>query len=291
MNVTTPRANAPLASQLQTQAADGVASSEVSIVRWDGQSVTHARDHVAEEVPIAFVYNGVPHIVMLATPANLEELAIGFTLSEALVDHRSEITSIEVERKADAAEVHIGITADRFSLLLRRQRNLTGRTGCGLCGIENVDAALRLPDVVAAGRTVDPRSLHAALASLPAQQTFNAATGSVHAAAWVDASDRITCVREDVGRHNALDKLIGALVQENVDRADGYAIITSRASYEMVLKSATAGISMLAAISAPTSLAIRLAERTGQTLIGFARATQHVIYAHSWRLTEPSIHS
>jgi FdhD protein len=262
------------------------ASSEVPVIRWNADQIAHTKDQVAEETPVAFLYNGVPHIVMLATPANLEELAIGFTMSEALVEHRDEIVGVEIEYRSDAAEVHIAVTAEKFSRLLRRQRNLTGRTGCGLCGVENVDDALRLPDAVPAGRKVNAMAMHAALALLPAEQTFNSSTGSIHAAAWVDGTDRIVCVREDVGRHNALDKLIGALVQANIDRSQGYAIITSRASYEMVLKSATLGIPMLVAVSAPTALAIRLAEKAGLTLIGFARETQHVIYTHAHRIGE-----
>ncbi len=262
-------------------------SSEVDVVRWDAGDIAHTKDQVAEETPVAFLYNGVPHIVMLATPASLEELAIGFTMSEALVERRDEIVGIEVEHRSDAAEVHIAVTAEKFSRLLRRQRNLTGRTGCGLCGIENVDDALRLPAAVCVGRKIDAIAMHAAIASLPAQQTFNASTGSIHAAAWVDATDHIVCVREDVGRHNALDKLIGALMQRGVDRSQGYVIITSRASYEMVLKCTTVGIPTLVAVSAPTALAIRLADKTGLTLIGFARETQHVIYTHPQRVSAP----
>jgi FdhD protein len=260
------------------------ASTEVDVIRWNANGISHAMDQVAEETPVAFLLNGVPHIVMLATPADLEELAIGFALSEALVESLDEIVDIEVEPKANAAEVRIAVTADKFARLLRRQRNLTGRTGCGLCGIENVDDALRMPNVVAAGRRIGSIAMHAAIASLPAHQILNAITGSIHAAAWVDASDRIVCSREDVGRHNALDKLIGALIQMKTDLSTGYAIITSRASYEMVLKAATVGIPMLVAVSAPTALAIRLAEKTGLTLVGFARDTQHVIYTHAQRI-------
>jgi FdhD protein len=260
-------------------------SAEVPVERWKAGQVTRTTDFVTEEVPVALVYHGVPHVVMLATPADLEDYAVGFTVSEGLVAHPREIQSVEVERGAQSIEVRIGIAGERFAELLRRRRNLTGRTGCGLCGAETVEEAIRPPVKVAKGPTVTVADLHAALIQLESQQPVNARTGSVHAAAWVVPGAGIRFVREDVGRHNALDKVIGALVRSGTDVTAGYALITSRASFEMIQKSAAAGITFVAAVSAPTALAIRMAEQSGLTLVGFARRDQHVVYAHPERLS------
>jgi FdhD protein len=260
-------------------------SAELPVERWVSGRTTHTTDRVAEEMPVALVYHGVPHVVMLATPANLEDFATGFTLSEALVAHPREIHSVEVERGADAIDVRIGIAAERFSALLERRRYLTGRTGCGLCGAETVEQAMRHTPRVGEGVRLSVAELHAALATLHSQQPINALTGSVHAAAWIIPGHGIGCVREDVGRHNALDKTIGALVRDGADLGRGCMLITSRASYEMVQKSATVGISVVVAVSAPTALAIRVAQDSGVTLVGFARADQHVVYTHPERLT------
>jgi FdhD protein len=259
-------------------------SAELPVERWVRGSTTHTTDRVAEEMPVALVYHGMPHVVMLATPANLEDFATGFTLSEGLVGHPSEIQSVEVERGEDAIDVRVGISAQRFSQMLERRRNLTGRTGCGLCGAETVEQAIRPAPPVGTGASLSVAELHAALIDIQAQQPINSLTGSVHAAAWIEPGRGITCVREDVGRHNALDKTIGALTRAGVDLTTGCMLITSRASYEMVQKSATVGISFVVAVSAPTALAIRVAQQSGVTLVGFARREQHVVYTHPERL-------
>jgi FdhD protein len=260
-------------------------SSELPVERWIRGSTTHTTDRVAEEVPVALVYHGVPHVVMLATPANLEDFATGFTLSEGLVGKPSEIQSVEVEHSDQAIDVRVGISGERFAQMLERRRHLTGRTGCGLCGAETVEQAIRPPPRVGAGPTLSIEELHAALVDIQARQPINALTGSVHAAAWIEPGRGIGCVREDVGRHNALDKTIGALVRAGADFTTGCMLITSRASYEMVQKAATVGIAFVVAVSAPTALAIRVAEKSGVTLVGFARAEQHVVYTHPERLT------
>ena len=256
----------------------------VAVRRWDVHGTRNTSDAVAEETPVALTYHGVPHVVMLATPQDLEDFAVGFTLSEALVSDASEIRGVEVQAGPLAIDVRVRIDAQRFSALLQQRRNLTGRTGCGLCGAETLDQALRTAPALQGRVMVSIDDLHGSLAELAALQPLNSRTGSVHAAAWAVPGRGVQYVREDVGRHNALDKLIGALVRADVDRNAGYVIITSRASYEMVLKSATVGIAFLAAVSAPTALAIRVAERAGLTLVGFARADQHVVYAHGERL-------
>jgi FdhD protein len=259
-------------------------SSEVHVDRWSRGEVSHAADQVAEEMPIALVYHGVPHVVMLATPADLEDFAVGFTLSEGLVERPDEIRGVDVTYGAEAADVRITVAWERFSGLLRRRRNLTGRTGCGLCGAETAAEAIRDLARVGSGPTVTTASLHEAIEQLSTLQPINARTGSVHGAAWVIPGKGVQFVREDVGRHNALDKAIGALVRSGADRSEGYMLITSRASFEMVQKSATVGISFLAAFSAPTAFAVRLAHKTGLTLVAFARRDRHVVYAHPERL-------
>lgn len=259
-------------------------SSEVAVDRWSQGATTHTTDQVAEECPIALVYHNVPHVVMLATPANLEDFAVGFTLSEGLVGRPDEIREVEVTVAAEAVDVKVTVAWERFTELLHRRRNLTGRTGCGLCGAETAEDAIRELGQVGPGTPTTTQDLHAAIEQLGTMQPINARTGSVHAAAWVIPGQGIQFVREDVGRHNALDKAIGALVRQKMDLAAGYMLVTSRASYEMVQKCATVGISFLAAFSAPTAFAVRLAQKSGLTLVAFARRDRHVVYAHPHRL-------
>lgn len=270
-------------SEPMTPVATGV---EVTVARWVRGSTSHTTDRVAEEVPVALLYNGEPHVVMLATPQDLEDLARGFSLSEELVDTAAEIRGVEVSTGPESAEVRIAIAWERFPELLRRRRNLTGRTGCGLCGTETLQQAVRGQSQVGVGPKVSVAQLHEAIADLPARQLLNARTGSVHAAAWVVPGSGIVELREDVGRHNALDKTLGALVHAGADLTAGFMLVTSRASYEMVQKSAAMGVTFLAALSAPTSFAIRHAQRCGMTLVAFARREQHVVYANGQRLLD-----
>jgi FdhD protein len=267
-----------------TARAPGEVSAEVAIERWTRGTIARTTDVVAEERPVALVYHDVPHVVMLATPADLEDYAVGFTLSEALVASVEEIRGVEVNQGEASADVRITVAWERFTQLLQRRRNLAGRTGCGLCGAETAEDAIRQCAPVPAGVTVTAAELHAAIAQLAGRQPINARTGSVHAAAWVVPGQGIQVVREDVGRHNALDKTIGALARARADFAAGYMLITSRASYEMVQKCATVGVALLVALSAPTAFAVRLAQRSGLTLVAFARADQHVVYAHAHRV-------
>lgn len=260
--------------------------SEVHVERWNDGTVESTVDCVAEEEPVALTYQRTPHVVMLTTPADLEDLGVGFTLTEAVVERADEIRSVELVREAGRHEVRIGIAGERFAALLQRQRNLTARTGCGLCGAETIEQAIRHPPPVGAGPVISKAELHRAFTELQARQTLNARTGSVHAAAWALPGRGIQLVREDVGRHNALDKVIGALTRAQVDCRAGYAVVTSRASYEMVQKAATVGITTLASVSAPTALAIRLALEAQLTLIGFVRAHRHVVYANPQRLQD-----
>ena len=259
-------------------------SAEVAVQRWTRGTLADTTDLVAEETPVALVYHDVPHVVMLATPADLEDYAFGFTLSEGLVASADEIRGVEVIPGEASTDVKISVAWERFTELLQRRRNLAGRTGCGLCGAETAEDAIRECQVVPAGVTVTATELHEAMAQLSALQLINARTGSVHAAAWVVPGRGIQVVREDVGRHNALDKTIGALARARADFAAGYMFITSRASYELVQKAATVGVSLLVAFSAPTAFAVRLAKRSGLTLVAFARADKHMVYAHPHRI-------
>jgi len=254
------------------------------VERHRGGVSARVADAVAEEIPVAFVYNGRPHAVMLATPADYEDFALGFSLSEAIIADAGEFGGVEVEPALAGIELRIAIPPERAAVLDERVRALTGRTGCGLCGAQTLEAAVRHPPPVADPVPIAESALLHALAALEGMQTINVATGATHAAAWAAPDGRVVQVREDVGRHNALDKLIGALARAGTDLRNGFLIVTSRASYEMVMKSATVGIGILAAISAPTALAIALADEANVTLIGFARADGYSVYTRTQRL-------
>jgi FdhD protein len=254
------------------------------VTRWRDGVATSAVEQIADEVPVALAYNGVAHAVMMATPADVEDFAIGFTLSEAIVAGREEILDVRVRRVSDGVEVAIEIPSERQFLLASRQRNLAGRTGCGLCGTRLLSEAVRPPYPVRTALALAPRSVHAAADALAARQPLNALTGAMHAAAWVSPDGTIREVREDIGRHNALDKLIGRLSATGVSPSSGFVLLTSRASFEMVQKAATVGIEVVAAMSAPTALAIAHAERANVTLVAFVRAGRHTVYTHPQRL-------
>jgi FdhD protein len=259
--------------------------AELPVRRWRDGSWEQTRDEVAEEAPVALTFNSIPHVVMLATPRDLVDLGRGFAFTEALVAHPDEIRAAELKQDGEALEVALSVPQERLVALLQQRRNLTGRTGCGVCGAETIEQAIRHPPAVAAGGAIPRVQLAAALGGLRGWQQLGASTGSLHAAAWVDWQGRILLVREDVGRHNALDKVIGALLAQGADRGDGFLMVTSRASYEMVQKAATAGVRMLVAVSAPTALGVRLAAEANLTLVGFARESQQVVYTHPERVT------
>lgn len=252
---------------------------------WRGELHERKQDYIAEEVPISLVYNGLPHVVMLATPTDLEEFALGFSITEGIIKNPQELLSTRIYNRSNGIEVQLKIPDHRFQCLADKGRNLTGRTGCGLCGASTLRQAIRKPGQVNGDLTLSAAELHSALTDIKQHQKLNQLTGAVHAAAWAVPGQGILNIREDVGRHNALDKLIGFLLRTGKDLSIGFVIVTSRASYEMVQKTAWVGITLLAAVSAPTGLAIRLADETGLTLIGFARDNQHVVYTHPQRLT------
>lgn len=260
-------------------------SQRRAFVRLDGGASSDDAAPVAEEVPVAFVYGGKPHVVMMCTPADLEDLAIGFTLSEEVVARAGEVTRVDVVRHARGIEVQMELPPDAQARIAARTRALAGRTGCGLCGIDAIDAAIRAPRPIASRATFTRGAVTRAGEALAAQQPVNNDTRAVHAAAFADASGALIVVREDVGRHNALDKVIGALARAGSDPSSGFFIVTSRASYELVQKVAVAGSPLLAAVSRPTGLAIRFAEEARLTLVGLLRGTSANVYTHPERIT------
>jgi FdhD protein len=241
-------------------------------------------DAIAAEVPVAFAFNDAPFAVMMATPEDLEDFAIGFPVAEGLVRSAREVHIERIQVHLDGASIALRIPEDAMQRIASRRRAMEGRSGCGICGSESIEAVLAPPPRVPAGTAIGAAALAAALQALHGQQPLNARTGATHAAAFVAADGSLQLVREDVGRHNALDKLIGTMARGGHDPASGFALVTSRASYEMVMKSARAGFPLLAAISAPTALAVALADHAGMTLVGFARAQGHVVYTHPKRL-------
>lgn len=248
---------------------------------------------VAEEVAVALVYNGISHAVMMATPCDLEDLGRGFSFTERIVEKASEVYDIDIEDMRDSAGVHgievrLEIAAQRMVGLQKRRRTLAGRTGCGLCGVDSLEAALRPVSVVAASGSVRRQAIEQAMVALPGEQRLNRVNGATHAAGWATPDGRLIAVREDVGRHNALDKLAGALMARMSAGAamesGGFVVVTSRCSYEMVQKAAALGATAIAAVSAPTSLAIETAEQAGIALVAFVREGRLTAYAHADRI-------
>ena len=260
------------------------ASESVAGRRFDRGAEATANDVLAGETAVALVYNGTPHVVMMATPQDIGEFALGFSLTEGIVHAADEFLKVRVRTCADGIEADIHIAPARMRELAGRRRNLTGRVGCGLCGAQSLAQAIRPPSPVADTLRLAPQALQRALARLGEQQALNRATGAVHAAAWVDTWGTIAVAREDIGRHNALDKLIGAMVHARIGFGGGAALITSRASYEMVQKAAAVGIQAVCAVSAPTALAVRVAEAARVTLMAFAREGRHTVYTHPQRI-------
>jgi FdhD protein len=257
----------------------------IPVRRWSNGCLTDEDDAVAEETPVVLTYNGEPHVVMLTTPLDLEDFALGFSLTEQIIQRPDQLESIRVFPRAEGIEVRLRLKDGVNCQIEEKGRNLTGRTGCGLCGATSLKQAIKHPPPVRSSLRLSWSLIQQAIEVMRTHQRVGLRTGSVHAAGWLAPGHSDIQVREDVGRHNALDKLIGALAAQNTDFSTGAFIVTSRASFEMVQKCAIAGSGMLIAISAPTALAVRLAIETGVTLVGFARDASHVVYSHSHRLT------
>ncbi|MFZ1389848.1 MAG: formate dehydrogenase accessory sulfurtransferase FdhD [Thiolinea sp.] len=259
---------------------DNLATSQPVVAKRYAQGDWNEQpDQIAEEVPLALIYNGIAHAVMLGTPADLEDFALGFSLTEGLIHHAKDLRDMEVVKSALGLELYIDIAAEAFYGFKASRRQMAGRTGCGLCGQETLEQAIRPIPKVANTLRIQPQALERALSQLPNWQTLHQTTGGVHAAAWADVEGDIQYLREDVGRHNALDKLLGALFKSSVDTRQGFLLLTSRASHELVYKAAFAGIELIAAVSAPTTLALRHAEEAGLTLVGWVRKGGFSVYS------------
>lgn len=255
-----------------------------AVVRWEGGVATERVDMVAEECPVTVVYNDVPHVVMMATPTNLIDFVTGFSLTEGLVPTPADLLGVAALPHERGIEMQVRVSERCMAEIEGRTRRISGRTGCGVCGSESVDAVLRPVPPVGRGHAVRGAVIHRALDQLVAQQALNREAGAVHAAGWATLDGEVPLVREDVGRHNALDKLIGAMATRGMDPEQGFVVVTSRASFEMVHKAAMLGASLLVTVSGATALAVRMAHEAGLTLCGFSRRQSHVVYTHPWRV-------
>jgi FdhD protein len=241
---------------------------------------------VPAETPVALTYDGSTYAVMMATPADLEDFAYGFSLNESIVTRRDEITELEIIPQCNGIEARMWLAPEASRRQSGRRRQMTGPTGCGLCGVESLDLAVRPLAHVESALTLKPDAILTAMSALAPLQELNAHTRAVHAAAFWQPATGIAAVREDVGRHNALDKLAGHMARENVSCAGGIVLLTSRVSVEMVQKTARMGAPVIAAISAPTALAIRLATEAGITLLAIVRSDGFEIFTHPQRIEE-----
>ncbi len=237
-----------------------------------------------EETPVAFSYNRVAHAVMMASPVDLEDFALGFSLTEGIVGYAGEIEELAIVAAPGGVELRMWVPEARMAALDRRRRRMAGPTGCGLCGLESLADAVRPPPMVARGTVLPASSIAQAMATLAGAQPLGVATRAVHAAGYWVAGEGLVAAREDVGRHNALDKLAGALAGRGVAAGAGVLVLTSRVSIELVQKAAVMGVPVLVAVSAPTALAVRVAEAAGITLVGVARADGFEVFTHPWRV-------
>lgn len=253
--------------------------------RWRQGQWHEAQDLVAQERPVALEYNGLSHAVMLATPDDLADFALGFSLTEGLVDRAEQVYGIDINDSPAGITVRIEVASACFARFKDQRRSLAGRTGCGLCGAENLAQAVRQVKPVSSTARFSPQALSRGMGQLRARQPLLSATGATHAAGWCDASGQLQLAREDVGRHNALDKLIGwALATGKLPLRDYVLLVSGRVSYELVQKAVVAELPFIAAVGAPSSLAVELAERFGITLVGFLRPDAMNVYAHAARI-------
>ncbi|ENX33773.1 formate dehydrogenase family accessory protein FdhD [Acinetobacter colistiniresistens] len=250
----------------------------VQVHRFNHDRSENEIDYIVQEYPVALVYNGISHAVMMATPSDLEVFAKGFSLSEGILHSLSELYSLDIRQNELGVEVDMTISTRAFVALKEHRRMMVGRTGCGLCGIESLKQLYAdLPVVSTQVPSTWLNQIPNAIAQLKVRQKITALTGGAHAAAWV-VKGQIVALFEDVGRHNALDKLLGYLAEQKFNVADGFVVMTSRASYELIRKCAQSNIALLATISAPTSMAIAMAKQSNLTLASFCRGDSFVLY-------------
>ena len=254
--------------------------------------VTERQDTLAKEVPVALVYNDIAHTVMMCSPRDLEDFAMGFSLTEGIIDKPADIYGIDIEEVCNGMEARIELATRCFVALKDHRRTLTGRTGCGICGAEQIQQVYKNVAKLDRTLTFNICQFDICLQQLYEAQELGKQTGSTHAAAFFSAEGKLLAIREDVGRHVALDKLLGW--HAKADKPQGFIVVTSRASYEMVQKTVSCGIEMLVAISAATDLAVQMAEQYNLTLVGFAREGRATIYSGKERLLTPlpsSVHA
>jgi FdhD protein len=240
---------------------------------------------IPEETAVALTYNGGTYAVMMATPQDLEDFAVGFSLSEGVISSSAEIDSLDILHLDDGVELRIWLNKPKADRLQQRRRHIAGPTGCGLCGVDSIAEALRPAAVIGQGQQFSSQQIMAAMQSVPLLQKLNLETRAVHAAAFWDCTSGIVALREDVGRHNALDKLAGALARASIVASEGIILLTSRVSVEMVQKSATIGAPVIVSVSAPTALAVRMADAAGITLAAIARADGFEVFTHPGRIS------
>ena len=260
----------------------------VSCSIWRQQGAADGKRIIPEETAIAFTYDGGSYAVMMATPQNLEDFALGFSITERLVSAPADIRQLDIVEHDVGIELRMWLTEPHAAALNERRRYIAGPTGCGLCGIESLDEAVRAPLRVGEGKNFTPAEIMLALETLGPRQELNRLTRAVHASAFWRPESGLVAVREDVGRHNALDKLAGALMRDNVPGSSGMVLLTSRVSVEMVQKTAAIGAPLIVAVSAPTALAVRTAEAAGITLVAVARSDGFEVFTHPQRIKETS---
>jgi FdhD protein len=252
---------------------------------WRDSGFSRGSRIIPEETAIALTYNGGTYAVMMGTPQDLRDFAVGFSLSEGIVQSSDDIESLDIVDLDDGIELRMWLKPSKADRLNERRRHIAGPTGCGICGIDSIAEAVRPAAVVAQGRSFSPQQITAAMQSIPLLQTINIETRAVHAAAFWTPVRGIIALREDVGRHNALDKLAGALAQDRISASEGMVLLTSRVSVEMVQKTAAMGAPLMVAVSAPTALAVRMADVAGITLAAIARADGFEVFTHPDRIT------
>ena len=261
----------------------------VDRLAWRDARLSEGARAIPEETALALTYNGGTYAVMMGTPQNLDDFAIGFSLSEGIVKSPDEISSLDIVDLDDGIELRMWLADEKAARLSERRRHIAGPTGCGLCGLDSIAEAVRPAAVVGKGRSFAPRELMIAMASLSPLQPINIETRAAHAAAFWTPAAGIIALREDVGRHNALDKLAGALAQTKTAASDGMVLLTSRVSVEMVQKTAAMGAPVMVAVSAPTALAVRMADTAGITLVAVARSDGVEIFTHPDRINPAAI--
>jgi FdhD protein len=256
---------------------------------WRDGALSEGVRSIPEETAIALTYNGGSYAVMMATPRDLADFAVGFSLSEGIIQSPDDLDSLDIIDLDDGIELRMWLAQSKADRLSERRRHIAGPTGCGLCGIDSITEAVRPAAIVGQGRSFSPQQITAAMQSIPPLQAINIETRAVHAAGFWTPARGIVALREDVGRHNALDKLAGALAQEKLKAQlsvrEGMVLLTSRVSVEMVQKTAAIGAPLMVAVSAPTALAVRMADEAGITLAAIARADGFEVFSHPERIT------